>query len=239
MMNQQAIQQTDHYRPLCLNASIGGTIKLKGSLTIGQDICVLLIFKNKTDDVKTAQLNITVYTTLYTKKPMHEIHNETKTVTFDPNEEKEIPLTVEYYKYEDNLTSDNTIQVKVVCLGERKGDAAILQRDIALDNPKLGFKVPEKAMVNKPMTVEVSFQNPLCKKVTDGVLRAEGSGLIKDQIVKNVGCVQPQETAIIPLEITPNRPGNRQLLVDFTCSKFTNVKGFCGIKVEPNELSDD
>ncbi|XP_030069360.1 protein-glutamine gamma-glutamyltransferase E [Microcaecilia unicolor] len=232
-------KQRAHYRPLCQNASISGTIKLKGPLTVGQDISVILILKNVTDAAKTTQLNITAHSTLYTKRPVHELFKETRTVTFGPNEEKEIPLDIEYSKYEDYLTSDNMVEVKVVCLAERQGDAAIVHRDIVLDNPKLNFKVCGKAMVNKTMTVEVSFENPLLKEVSGGVLRAEGSGLIKDQVVMQVGCVKPKETLTIPVKITPYRCGNRQLLVDFTCSKFTNVKGFCSIQVEPNGLSLD
>lgn len=37
-------------------------------------------------------------------------------------------------------------------------------------------------MVHKPVNVEVTFTNPLSEEVTDCVLRAEGSGLLKEQL---------------------------------------------------------
>lgn len=37
-------------------------------------------------------------------------------------------------------------------------------------------------MVHRPVDVEVTFTNPLSDVVTDCVLRAEGSGLLKEQL---------------------------------------------------------
>lgn len=227
--------QSTQYTPLCKEASISGTIKLLGPVSVGQDIGVIIILKNEADTPKNTELSITAHSILYTRKPIHEILRKNKCIAFGPNEEKEIPLNIDYESYQKCLTSDNMIEVRAVCIGKEKKDAVILQRDIVLDNPKLDFKVSEEAMVGKPMTVEVSFLNPLSKEVTHCILRAEGSGLIKEEITVELGDVKPQETLTIPIEITPYRPGVRQLLVDFTCCRFTNIKGFWNINVAANE----
>ncbi|XP_029470622.1 protein-glutamine gamma-glutamyltransferase E-like [Rhinatrema bivittatum] len=228
--------QTAFYRPLCQNATVSGTVKLAGPVSVGQDINVKMILKNLSDTVNTSQLNITAHSIIYTRKRMRELLNETRSITFEPNEEKEIPVTIGYCDYEDCLTSDNMIEVRAVCIGQEKGDAVVVHRDIVLDNPKLCFKVTEQAMVNKTMIVEVSFLNPLHKEISEGVLTAEGSGLIKDQVILRVGCVKPQEVLIMPIEITPYRSGTRQLLIDFCCTKFSNVKGFHCIEVAPESM---
>lgn len=45
-------------------------------------------------------------------------------------------------------------------------------------------------MVHKAVNVQVTFTNPLSEVVTDCVLRAEGSGLIKDQLrIKYVNAI--------------------------------------------------
>ncbi|XP_069507359.1 protein-glutamine gamma-glutamyltransferase E-like isoform X2 [Ambystoma mexicanum] len=213
-----------------------GKIKLVGDLAVGQDVNYNLILTNSECQCKTVKVNIAVCIILYTRKPIHELLNDSSVITLGSKEEKVTPLNIAYSLYEDCLSAGNMIQVRAVCIAEDNGEVVIAERDIILENPKLQIQISETAMVNKTLTVEVSFTNPLHKEVTDCVLTAEGSGLIRDNVSMKMGTVQPGETLTMPIKITPYKPGNRQLLIDFTCNKISNVKGCKVIRVSPNEI---
>ncbi|MEE6520871.1 hypothetical protein FKM82_018820, partial [Ascaphus truei] len=92
-----------------------------------------------------------------------------------------------------------------------------------------------QAKENRPLTAEIIFTNPLSKEVTDVVVTAEGSGLIKNPVTIKCGNVQPQETVRIPVYLTPYKSGKKHLLIDLTCNKFSNVKAYLAIEVQSAE----
>ncbi|XP_078508145.1 protein-glutamine gamma-glutamyltransferase E-like [Lissotriton helveticus] len=215
-------------------ACYAGKFKLAGGSEVGHDVNFKLILTNLKTDAKTIPVNITANAILYNRKPMHNLLKDSHTVQLGPTEAKEILFTIPYSQYEDRLPAENMIQVRAVCLCEQTKDYVVVERNILLENPKLKIMVSEPLMVNKESTVEVSFTNPLHKEVTDCVLTAEGSGLIKEVLTMKVGTVKSGETLKIPIKITPNRAGHRHLVVDFTCSKFSNIKACQAIDVASN-----
>ncbi|KAJ1123905.1 hypothetical protein NDU88_002372 [Pleurodeles waltl] len=216
-------------------ACYAGKFKLAGGSEVGHDVNFILILTNLKSDIKSIQVNITANAILYNRKPMHELLKDSVTVNLGSKEVKEIPLSIPYNQYEDRLPTENMIQVRAVCLCDQTQDYVVVERNMLLENPKLKITVPETLMVNKTATAEVSFTNPLHKEVTDCVLTAEGSGLIKDVLTIKAGSVKSGETLKIPIKITPNRAGLRHLVIDFTCSKFSNIKACEAINVAPND----
>uniref|UniRef100_A0A8C3XF74 protein-glutamine gamma-glutamyltransferase n=1 Tax=Cyanoderma ruficeps TaxID=181631 RepID=A0A8C3XF74_9PASS len=144
-----------------------------------------------------------------------------------------------------NLISDfKTINVKLkasAILYTRKPKAEILQlhRSIKLGSEEGNFNfitafitgqdiVLGCAVVHKPVNVEVTFTNPLSEEVTDCVLRAEGSGLLKEQLR-----IQYVNASGWQLVHFGGKSGVPQLQVDLVCTHFSDIKGFVMLHVAP------
>ncbi|XP_072259867.1 protein-glutamine gamma-glutamyltransferase E-like [Pyxicephalus adspersus] len=223
----------------CIEAEISGKINVVGEQAIGKDVTVNLLLTNLTTKSKVITADIKACSILYTRTEIHELHKESRKIRLRGCEEKEEPVTITYAQYDGLLTADNAIEVTVVCSYEPVIGTLILETNIVLDNPKFEIKLKEPASLNKPVKAEVVFTNLLNQEVSDIVVTAEGSGLLKDPVTVKAGSVKPKETIAIPLTITPYKSGQRQLLVDVTSDKFQNAKGFVEVDVqEPEKKSE-
>ncbi|XP_053549286.1 protein-glutamine gamma-glutamyltransferase E-like [Bombina bombina] len=227
MLSQMCKSLTDDIK-LC------GQFKITGAREVGKDINLILVITNKTDKANKLNVKIKAFSILYTKKEMNELLNESRDLCLGSNEEKEIPVTIAYVQYEDLLTADNTVEVTAICSTENN-ETMIAQTNVVLENPKIEIKLQGQAKVNLPVTANVIFTNPLNKEVRDIVVIAEGSGLIKDPITIKAGNAKPKEAVTVPIIMTPYKSGCRHLLVDLTCNKFFNIKGYLEIKVHEEE----
>ncbi|XP_041434718.1 protein-glutamine gamma-glutamyltransferase E-like [Xenopus laevis] len=219
--------------PLSNATYISGAFKVTGERVVGKDVAVTLTITNLTCNCKAINVNITAFSILYTNKEMHQLLNETRKLCLKGKEEKEVPLTIKYAQYEDLLTADNMIEVHAVCSSEETNEKLVVETNIVLENPKFEIKLMDKAILNKPVTIQIIFTNPLNKDLTDIMIIVEGSGLINDTITKQGGSVKAKGTITIPVTFTPYKEGERYLLADFTCNKFKNIKGHLEINVQP------
>ncbi|XP_074868232.1 protein-glutamine gamma-glutamyltransferase E-like [Carettochelys insculpta] len=209
---------------------ISGKFKVDGPLKIGKDISLNLVLGNLTSVTKTVKANATAWTTMYTGKLIHEVWKDSLSATFASKEEKQFPIKIEYAAYQQHLTRDNMIQVTALCQVE-SGIEVVVQRSITLDNPDLVIQVIGDAKVNEPLTVEVTFTNPLDQEVKDCVLQAEGSDLLKGKLKIEMPSLKPRQSSTELVEIIPTKNGTKQLLVNFSCDKFPDVKAFETINV--------
>ncbi|XP_040186212.1 protein-glutamine gamma-glutamyltransferase E-like [Rana temporaria] len=215
----------------CIEEEISGNITVVGKQAIGEDVTLNLVIRNMTTKSKVITADIKVYSILYTRKEINELHKETRNIKLRGCEEREEPLTITYAQYDGLLTADNAIEVTFVCSYEPVVGTLIIQTNIVLDNPKFEIKIKEPVHMNKPVNAEVVFTNPLNQVVSDIVVTAEGSGLLRDPITVKGGSVKPNETIKIPLTITPYKFGSKHLLVDLNSDKFKNAKGFIEVEV--------
>ncbi|XP_056406363.1 protein-glutamine gamma-glutamyltransferase E-like [Hyla sarda] len=232
-------------------AEVSGEISVSGSPTVGDDIEAIMTLKNLTPKTKNVTVNISAAAIVYNKSVRRKIFNQSMTVTLSPNEgngqavpaclscipskrkkkyEKEIPIKIAYSQYENVLTPDNIISVTAVCQVEDWGDL-LVENNTVLRKPTLATKALGPAELGKPVTVEVRFTNPLPVSVKNCVLTAEGSGLIKHEVKKSLDVLDPDHTMKVVLDLEPYVSGEKKLLVNFTCDKFTDVKAFMSINV--------
>uniref|UniRef100_A0A8B9FW22 protein-glutamine gamma-glutamyltransferase n=1 Tax=Amazona collaria TaxID=241587 RepID=A0A8B9FW22_9PSIT len=98
------------------------------------------------------------------------------------------------------------------------------------------YKYPEGKRVitmndyklNKAVSLEISYANPLPEPVNRCVLLVT---LMNQQVKIHLAPLAPRERSKIYFEFTPRRTGPLQLQVDFSCDKFSHVKGFVTIAV--------
>ncbi|XP_069656536.1 protein-glutamine gamma-glutamyltransferase 6 isoform X4 [Haliaeetus albicilla] len=212
--------------------SISGKLILDASPVIGQDILLTLALKNLTSDFKNIRVKLRASAILYTRRPKAEILQLSRSVKLGSEEVKEISFKISYSQYKNSLVDDRKILVTAVC-ETKQGASLLVEKDIVLQDPFLTIKVLGPTVVHKAVNVQVTFTNPLSEVVTDCVLRAEGSGLIKDQLRINVARMAPMESSTVQFEIIPYKSGTRQLQVDLVCIHFSDIKGFVMLDVAP------
>ncbi|KAK9405104.1 protein-glutamine gamma-glutamyltransferase E-like [Crotalus adamanteus] len=81
--------------------------------------------------------------------------------------------------------------------------------DITLDNPSITIKVLDQAKV-------------------------EGSDLLAEKLKLQVPPLKAQQSSQMHFEISPSKDGTKQLLVNFSCDKFQDIKAFETLTVAPN-----
>ncbi|XP_009328187.1 PREDICTED: protein-glutamine gamma-glutamyltransferase 6 [Pygoscelis adeliae] len=212
--------------------SISGKLILDASPIIGQDILLTLALRNLISDFKTIKVKLSASAILYTRQPKAEILQLSRSIKLGSEEVKEISFKISYSQYKNSLMDDRKILVTAVC--DTKQEASLLvEKDIVLQDPFLTIKVLGPTVVYKAVNVQVTFTNPLSEVVTDCVLRAEGSGLLKEQLRINVARMAPMESSTVQFEIIPYKSGTRQLQVDLVCIHFSDIKGFVMLDVAP------
>ncbi|XP_074965152.1 protein-glutamine gamma-glutamyltransferase 6-like [Phalacrocorax aristotelis] len=211
---------------------ISGKLILDATPVIGQDILLTLALKNLISDFKTIKVKLRASAILYTRKPKAEILQLSRSIKLGSEEVKEISFKISYSQYKNSLMDDRKILVTAVCK-IKQGASLLVEKDIVLQDPFLTIKVLGPTVVRKAVTVQVTFTNPLSEVVTDCVLRAEGSGLLKEQLRINVARMAPMESSTVQFEIIPYKSGTRQLQVDLFSIHFSGIKGFVMLDVAP------
>ncbi|NXV44989.1 TGM3 glutamyltransferase, partial [Uria aalge] len=209
---------------------ISGKFKVAGPLQVGKDLNLILVLANLQSDAKTAHINMTAWSTVYTRRPVRGIWKDSISVTLSPKEEKQFPIKIPYTEYQQQLTTDNTIQVTALCHVEG-GIQVLVQRDITLDNPTIDIQILGEAKVNREVDVEVIFTNPIDTEVKDCVLQVEGSDLLRGILEIDVPPLKAGENSSTKFQLTPFEAGPKHLLVNFSCDKFANIKTFKMVNV--------
>lgn len=209
---------------------ISGKFKVAGSLEVGKDLNLLLVLENLQSDAKTVKVNMTAWSTLYTRRPINEIWKDSISVTLAPKEEKQFPIKIKYPEYQQQITTDKTIQVTAVCHVE-DGIQVLVKRNIILDNPGIDIQVLGEAKVNKEVVVEVAFTNPINAEVKDCVLQVEGCDLLQGVLELRIPPLKASEKSSTKLKLIPSKAGPKHLLVNFSCDKFADIKTFKMVNV--------
>ncbi|XP_074067289.1 protein-glutamine gamma-glutamyltransferase E [Macrotis lagotis] len=210
--------------------TISGKFKVNGTLEVGKEVNLILQLKNLSDDWKTVSVNMTAWTIVYNGTLVHEVWKDSFTASLNPQEEMEYPLKLTYAQYENFLTADNMIRITAVCQVTDEAEV-VVERDVILDNPAITLELLDQARVRTPVNVQVLFANPLDEPVDNCVLTVEGSGLMRGNLRIRVPSLRPKERSNFKFEITPLKSGTKQLLIDFSCSKFPAIKAFLSVDV--------
>ncbi|XP_072259862.1 protein-glutamine gamma-glutamyltransferase 6-like [Pyxicephalus adspersus] len=208
---------------------ISGKFKKIDTPELGQDIDLILVLVNEASSNKTIAVTFNAKVTGYTRRVMKNFSMESVSISMASKEEKEITFKIPYSKYINNLLDDEVVEVTALCKWD-EAEKLLVSQVITLKNPSLTIKASEDAVVNKPLSVEVTFNNPLNESLTDCKLVAEGSGLIKDQIEKKIS-LKPKEKTTVTIEFTPYTKGSKQLNIVVCCNKIVTINGFIIINI--------
>ncbi|XP_062835319.1 protein-glutamine gamma-glutamyltransferase E isoform X2 [Anolis carolinensis] len=209
---------------------VTGKFEVKSRPEVGQDVELVLQLTNLASAASTLTANMNAWTIVYTGKPIREVWKDSLALTLGPQEEKAFPIKISYADYQKHLTTDNVIRATAVCQVKEGADTVVL-KNISLENPTVTLKMPNQAKVGEVLKVEMVFTNPLAEEISSCLLLAEGSDLLQDEIRKEVPPVKGKETVRVCFEVTPKKKGAKQLLANFSCDKFKDIKAFQVITV--------
>ncbi|KFW71269.1 Protein-glutamine gamma-glutamyltransferase 6, partial [Pygoscelis adeliae] len=213
------------------NPGISGKFKLAEPPVFGKDITLILILNNLSFDRKTVKVDMSASTVLYTRRAVAEILKATTSVDLGSKQGKHIRLKIPYSYYGKYLTTDKRIQVTALCeVMHMHGVKLLVEKTIILEDTNIIIKIPRRVVVNKAVTLEISYANPLPEPVDRCVLLVT---LMNQRVKIHLARLAPRERSKIYFEFTPRRTGPLQLQVDFSCDKFSHVKGFVTIAVAP------
>nr|XP_056700937.1 protein-glutamine gamma-glutamyltransferase E-like [Euleptes europaea] len=211
--------------------SVSGKFKVEHTPEVGKDVHLALKLTNHASEPKTVEAHMTAWTIIYTGMPIHEVWKNTQSVTLGPKEEKTFPVKICYEEYQQHLTTDNMIHTTALCHTQEGEGDVLVERIVTLDNPSLTIKVLGQPKVNEAVQAQVLFTNPLALEVKDCVLLVEGSDLLADKLKLDAPPLGAKRQAAVQFALTPTKAGTKQLLVNFSCDKFHDVKAFETLEV--------
>uniref|UniRef100_A0A6J0UWU8 Protein-glutamine gamma-glutamyltransferase E-like n=1 Tax=Pogona vitticeps TaxID=103695 RepID=A0A6J0UWU8_9SAUR len=224
-LNLNTLDATSTQLAAAKKPDVAGKFKLQSPPQVGKDVDLVLLLTNVATAERNLSTNMTAWTIIYTGKPVHEVWKSSMKVTLGPKEEKSIPIKISYADYQQHLTTDNMIRATAVCHIE-EGHDALVERDVSLDNPNVTVKVLGPAKVGQEVKVDMVFTNPLEEEVKDCVLQAEGSDLLETKLKIDVPPVKAKQSSRVQFGIKPSKSGTKQLLINFSCNKFQDIKAF-------------
>uniref|UniRef100_A0A8D0G3W8 Transglutaminase-like domain-containing protein n=1 Tax=Sphenodon punctatus TaxID=8508 RepID=A0A8D0G3W8_SPHPU len=207
---------------LAQNPGILGKFTLTEPPVFGQDVNLILSLSNLSTTHKSVKVHLNVSSMLYTRTAVREILQQETSIHLNSKEEGRIPFKIAYTHYGSSLTDDKKILVTALCEVEQ-GAKLLVEKAITLESPNIYIKAHPNAVMDKAVTVEISYANPLPEPVGECVLLVT---LMSQEVKINLTDLAPRERASIHFEFTPRRKGAMQLQVDFSCNKFLHIKGF-------------
>uniref|UniRef100_A0A3B3VAF8 Protein-glutamine gamma-glutamyltransferase 2 n=1 Tax=Poecilia latipinna TaxID=48699 RepID=A0A3B3VAF8_9TELE len=91
----------------------------------------------------------------------------------------------------------------------------------------------ERELVNRELTAEVLFQNPVKEILRDCSLTLTGSGLFIGELITRLPDLLPDNRVRVKFHFVPYKSGERTLIVDFDCASFRDIKQSCTVIVKP------
>uniref|UniRef100_UPI00398E3E78 protein-glutamine gamma-glutamyltransferase 2-like n=1 Tax=Pristiophorus japonicus TaxID=55135 RepID=UPI00398E3E78 len=214
--------------------TLGLTLIAEKPIYNGKSVAVTLVVSNKTPEKKVCDVRFWAKKRKYHGPSENTcVKKHKQEITIAPNEEKEIPLKVNYKEYGRFPDMYNLMKLITLVTDVSTKDSTSAIKDITLINPPLTIKVlNEPAVLNKKVQVEISFLNTFPDTLKNCVMTIEGAGLIEGENEIKFKDVAPNEATKVKHEFVPYKSGLKKLLVDFDCDKLQDVKGSLNIAVQ-------
>ncbi|XP_074480802.1 protein-glutamine gamma-glutamyltransferase 2-like [Sebastes fasciatus] len=201
----------------------------------GQDITLKLKLTNKDRTSKTMSIRVNAQPMMNNGKPACNIQSTAQERMILPGQDVILPFQIPFSVYSKAMAGCDSMKVSAVAIDKHQDDDIYeTETDIALEDPPISMKVLGEARLNRTMTMEVEFKNPLNETLRNCSLTVIGSGLFKsDHVESNFRELAPNATLKLKIITTPYRAGVKIWVADFDCDAFRDVKGSCIVDVKP------
>ncbi|KAM9093633.1 LOW QUALITY PROTEIN: protein-glutamine gamma-glutamyltransferase 5 [Megaptera novaeangliae] len=196
-----------------------------------RDIRFVLLALNMSPQFKDLKVNLSAQSLLHDGSPLPLFWQDTAFITLSPEEAKTYPCKIPYSQYGQYLSTDKLIRISA--LGEEKSspEKTMVNKITTLAYPSIMINALGAAIVNRPLSIQVIFSNPLSEQVEDCALTVEGSGLFRRHRVL-IGVLKPHHRASLTLETVPFKSGQRQIQANLRSNKFKDIKGYRNVQVD-------
>ncbi|XP_058860040.1 protein-glutamine gamma-glutamyltransferase 2-like [Acipenser ruthenus] len=206
-------------------------IKVTEGMRNGCDFDVYAVVTNNTPKPKLCRLMFCARAARYNSTVGEECGmKDLLNMQIPPNEEKQIPLRLNYSKYCEAITEDNLIKLVALLIDYETKDAMLAVRDIYLENPEIKIKILGEPKQNRKLAAEITLKNPLSEPLQGCLFCVEGANLTDGKAIQEpIASVSPGQEAKVKVYFTPKQSGLRKLVVDFNSNKLRDVKGYKNI----------
>ncbi|XP_073678916.1 transglutaminase 1 like 4 [Garra rufa] len=200
---------------------------------IGDDANLSIVLTNKSSKQRTASLLYEVMVMYYTGVLKDTVKKERIPVDLKPEETKTIPWTLTYEEYIDHLVDQGALMLTITGRVNQTKQILATQFNFRLRTPNLIITPLEDAVVDKELTVKITFKNPLSQELKNVLFRIEGLGMQSVRKIEH-GDVEKKATVTLMEKFVPTVSGSQKLLASMDCRQLTQVHGFADIVVKPN-----
>ncbi|XP_018544401.1 LOW QUALITY PROTEIN: protein-glutamine gamma-glutamyltransferase 2-like [Lates calcarifer] len=233
---RQVYEKAQHHNKLQQRGEEPGLhlkIKLSDNMMVGSDFEVYAILTNNDMEAKTCNFLFFAKAANYNGKLGDSCDYASEKVEVPPGEERQLSLKLDYDSYGTVITSDRLILVSAITIDKQTVDYHKAEKTIVLDEPDIKIKLLEEAVVNQPVTAELTLLNPLPEPLQDCSFTIEGVGLTSSKpITAKAGAVGPKQEAKATVEFSPSSVGTCVLLVNFDSNKLRNIKSLVNVVVK-------
>nr|CAB3266931.1 transglutaminase [Phallusia mammillata] len=137
--------------------------------------------------------------------------------------EEDIPLTTS--EYWSQLVDDNVIRVTTTVRVKQNGNLYVDVFDILPEIPQcLSIECPDELRYYEDNEVTLVFQNMFPILLTEGAFDIEIYGIKTNGPIKASGPIAPGATEKVKINAHPTKLGPRNLMADFDCKEFQDMK---------------
>uniref|UniRef100_A0A3B4ZQP2 Protein-glutamine gamma-glutamyltransferase 2 n=1 Tax=Stegastes partitus TaxID=144197 RepID=A0A3B4ZQP2_9TELE len=152
-------------------------IKLADNMIVGSDFEVHAILKNNNMKDRTCNFLLFARAVGYNGKLGDSCGFASDKIEIPSGEERRLSLKLDYDGYGTAITSDRLIQLSAITVDKETIDFCKAEKTIVLDEPELEIKLLGEAMLNKPVSAQLTLMNPLPEPLQDCSFTIEGVGL--------------------------------------------------------------
>ncbi|KAM4691827.1 LOW QUALITY PROTEIN: protein-glutamine gamma-glutamyltransferase 5-like [Rhinophrynus dorsalis] len=150
------------------------SIKLAESPLIGTNI-ILLFRNNKSTEAKNFSVNFSAQEMQYNGTPLDQFWMDTFPMPRQAIIEGK--LEIQPYQYQRFIRSGNNLRVTALATDLKTKKLKFAAKNIIFELPKIDIKIYGVPELNWPLSINLSFLNPLNDVLSNCVMTAEGTGL--------------------------------------------------------------
>ncbi|KAM3922476.1 protein-glutamine gamma-glutamyltransferase 5-like [Leptodactylus fuscus] len=208
------------------------SLKLAQSPLIGQTIILLYRIHNRGFEPKRFSISVSAQEMMYNGKALEQFWTENYEVDVSPGKDLETSFQLHPFHYQRFVRPGNNIRVTALASDLKSKKLRLASKNIIFEVPAIDIQVHGMPRLNQPLSVILSFSNPLNEVLSNCVMTAEGTGLFPGGPVRaQMDQIFPGRVGFIRIFCVPFKKGKLQLEVNFSSDKIKYIKGSAIIEV--------
>ncbi|XP_060077070.1 hemocyte protein-glutamine gamma-glutamyltransferase-like [Ylistrum balloti] len=203
----------------------------KKQVNYGDDFEVEFEFENKSKEDRTVSGNWSLGSFFSTGVFAYKIVSKKLQVKLSSEKKETKKMKITFGEYDHKTVEGCYFKASIVCSIQETKQTAMDEDNFRLIKPDLQLKSPSEVKVGSTFRVEISFDNPLSKNLTDCWLEIEGPGL-QNPLTNRQSPVQAKQTYNFVMDFTATKPGTRTIIANFDSKELVDISGSCEIEVK-------